>query len=134
VIPFRCSVDIVGRLGKDPEKRDYTKDGKPSSFWVLLVGVDRAKAEMMPDGKERKADWFDVICNVDCSKLTKGDAVKVEGSLSQKIWVPKGAVKTKKDNWVTSYQVRADRVLRVEDDTRAAQGIQTITSSSLAGV
>lgn len=134
MIPFRCSVDVVGRLGKEPEKREYTKDGKKSFFWVLLVGVDRPKAEVMPDGKERKADWFDVVSNLDCSQLEKGDAVKVEGTLTQRIWVPKGSPKTKKDNWVTSFQIRADKVSRVEDDTRLARGIQTIQSSSLAPV
>lgn len=134
MIPFRCSVDVVGRLGKEPEKKEYTKDGKKAYFWVLLVGVDRPKAETMPDGKERKADWFDVVCNMDCSQLQRGDAVRVEGTLTQRIWVPKGSPKAKKDNWVTSYQVRADKVSRVEDDTRSSRGIQTIQSSSLASV
>lgn len=134
MIPFRCAVDLVGRLGKEPEKKEYEKDGKKSHFWLLKVGVERPKAETMPDGKERKADWFDVLCNLDCSQLDKGDAVRVEGTFSQRIWVPKGSAKAKKENWVTSYQVRADKLSLVEDDTRSVKSIQTIQSSSLAGV
>lgn len=133
MIPFRASVELIGRIGVDPQQKKYTTDKKAEQyFWLLKVGVDRKSAEKMPNGDMRKADWFDVIGNMDCSQLEKGDAVKIVGTLTQRIWLPKNGDPTNKNDWVTSYQVRAEKISRVEDDQ--VRGIETIQSSSLAPV
>jgi single-strand DNA-binding protein len=75
-------VQIIGRLGRDPEEKT-TKNGSP--FVVFSVAVDRTWRNR--DGEARKeTDWFNVeawgklgeICK---SYLSKGRLVFVEGRL-----------------------------------------------------
>jgi single-strand DNA-binding protein len=81
-MPNLNRVQIIGRLGKDPEEKS-TKNG--SSFVVFSVAVDRRWKNR--DGEMRKeTDWFNVeawgklgeICR---EYLSKGRLVFLEGRL-----------------------------------------------------
>jgi single-strand DNA-binding protein len=75
-------VQIIGRLGKDPEKRT-TRNG--TSYTVFPVAVDR-KWKSREGELKKETDWFNVeawgrlgeICE---SYLSKGRLVFVEGRL-----------------------------------------------------
>ena len=75
-------VQIIGRLGKDPEKRT-TKNGTP--YTVFPVAVER-KWKSRDGELKKETDWFNVeawgrlgeICS---SYLTKGRLVFLEGRL-----------------------------------------------------
>jgi len=75
-------VQLIGRLGRDPERR-YTPSGKP--YAIFSLAVDRRWRT--PEGELRQAtDWFTVeaygrlgeICE---QYLSKGRLVYIEGRL-----------------------------------------------------
>lgn len=81
-MPNLNRVQIIGRLGRDPEEK-HTKNGSP--FVIFSVAVDRNWRNR--DGEARKeTDWFNVeawgklgeICK---SFLSKGRLVFIEGRL-----------------------------------------------------
>lgn len=81
-MPALNRVQIIGRLGKDPDRR---KTSKGTPFTIFSVAVDRIWKGK--DGKVRKAaDWFNVeawgklgeICH---KYLSKGRLVFMEGRL-----------------------------------------------------
>ncbi len=81
-MPNLNRVQIIGRLGRDPEEK-HTKNGSP--FVIFSVAVDRNWRNR--DGEARKeTDWFNVeawgklgeICK---SYLSKGRLVFIEGRL-----------------------------------------------------
>ena len=81
-MPNLNRVQIIGRLGKDPEERS-TKNG--ADFVVFPVAVDRWWKGR--DGESRKeTDWFNVevwgkLAEVCRSYLAKGRLVFVEGRM-----------------------------------------------------
>ncbi len=75
-------VQIIGRLGKDPEKRT-TKNG--TSYVVFPVAVDR-KWKSRDGNLKKETDWFNVeawgkLGEICLSYLTKGRLVFLEGRL-----------------------------------------------------
>lgn len=76
-------VQVIGRLGKDPEIR-HTQDGKAIATFSL------ASSETWKDKsgeKKEKTEWFNVVCfseglsNVIEKWVHKGDLLYVEGAL-----------------------------------------------------
>ncbi len=81
-MPTLNRVQLIGRLGRDPERR-YTPSGKP--YTIFSLAVDRRWRT--PEGEARQAtDWFTVeaygrlgeICQ---QYLSKGRLVYIEGRL-----------------------------------------------------
>ena len=82
-------VNIIGRLGRDPELR-YTQSGKAVCNLRLAVN----------DGKDREAVWLDVVCWDKTAELVgqykhKGDEIAVEGRLQVREYEDKDGNKRK---------------------------------------
>lgn len=110
MVPTSARVSIVGCIGK---KEKIVTD--KTIFFSLTVAVKRKSSVMRPDGKVMDADWYKVVTNIDCSQLDTGDYVAVEGQMVVRYWT-KEEQPTK--NYRQDYEVRADRVDLVEDDTK----------------
>lgn len=80
-------VQIIGRLGKDPELK-YTQTGMP----VCRFSVATDEGYTDNDGnKVQKTEWHNIVtfqrAAENCAKyLTKGSLVYVEGSLQTRKW------------------------------------------------
>jgi len=81
-MPNLNNVQIIGRLGKDPEKRT-SKSG--TTYAIYSVAVDRLWKSRDGESK-RETDWFNVeawgkLGEICLSYLTKGRLVYIEGQL-----------------------------------------------------
>ncbi len=80
-------VQIIGRLGKDPETRSMPQGGARTSF-PLAAGRRWRTA----DGEDRDdTQWFNIVASNDlgerCSReLRKGTRVYIEGRLQTRSW------------------------------------------------
>lgn len=98
-------VQIIGRIGKDPELR-YTQSGTPVA--TLSVATDESYKDR--DGnKVERTEWHRVICfqrqAENCAAyLAKGSLVYVEGSLTTRKWQDQQG----QDRYTT--EIKADRV------------------------
>lgn len=110
MVPTSVRASIVGCIGK-VEKIVTDK----SIFYTMTVAVKRRSSVMRPDGKVMDADWYKVVTNVDCSKLDTGDYVRVEGPMVVRYWTKE---QQPTSNYRQDYEVRADKVDLVEDDTK----------------
>ncbi len=90
-MPSLNKVQLIGRLGQDPEKRSTPKGNTIASF---SLAVDRhwksAKGEI-----KKTTDWFRVefwgkLAEVCLKYLKKGRLVYVEGRLKTDKWEEKG--------------------------------------------
>lgn len=88
-------VQVIGRLGKDPEIR-HTQAGKAIASFTL------ASSETWKDKsgeKQEKTEWFNVVCfseglsNVIEKWVHKGDLIYVEGKLQTRTYEKDGATK-----------------------------------------
>jgi len=128
MVPTFCKVSVCGNIGVlKPIEGDRGK------FYELKLAVKRSSPTMRPDGETMDADWYKVVTNADCSKLKVGQYVAVEGRMVVRYWT-KDATPTK--NFATSYEIRADKVNLVEDDTKkkatmTPPAVGKIMSSSL---
>lgn len=74
------SVQLMGRLGNDPEMR------------VTQSGTEVAKFRLaVPRGRDKETGWFDVVCfgktaSVAAQYLKKGQRVAITGQLRQERW------------------------------------------------
>lgn len=102
-------VQIIGRLGADPELR-YTQGGQP--VCSLRIATDESYTDR--DGKRVEAtEWHRVIAfqraAENCNKyLSKGILVYVEGKLSTRKWKDQNG----QDRYTT--EIRAERVQFLE--------------------
>lgn len=98
-------VQIIGRLGKDPELR-YSQSGTPVAN--LSVATDESYKDR--DGnKVEKTEWHRITCfqkqAENCADyLAKGSLVYVEGSLTTRKWQDQQG----QDRYTT--EIKADRV------------------------
>lgn len=98
-------VQIIGRLGKDPELR-YAQSGSPVA--TLNVATDESYKDR--DGnKVERTEWHKVICfqrvAENCAAyLAKGSLIYVEGSLQTRKWQDLQG----QDRYTT--EIKADRV------------------------
>lgn len=111
------SINIVGRLTRDPERRSTTSGKTVTNF---AVAVDK---QFKPQGDGPTADFFNVTAwgnqgDYVANYLTKGRLVAVSGRMESRQYDKDG---TK----VTAWELVADRVQgldRPKDDTRPASG------------
>lgn len=81
-MPSLNRVQLIGRLGRDPETR-YTPTGKKVTSFSVAVGRKWRTAE----GEQKEAtDWFNIeawgrLGEISQSYLTKGKLVFIEGRL-----------------------------------------------------
>ena len=98
-------VEIIGRLGKDPEIR-YSQKG--DAVCNMTIATDESYTDR--DGnKVEKAEWHKVVCYgkqaENCGQyLTKGSLVFVEGGLQTRKWQDKEGV----ERYTT--EIKAQRV------------------------
>ena len=98
-------VEIIGRLGKDPEVR-YSQPG--NAVCNMTIATDESYTDR--DGnKVEKAEWHKVVCYgkqaENCGQyLTKGSLVFVEGGLQTRKWQDKEGV----ERYTT--EIKAQRV------------------------
>ena len=83
------SVQLVARLGRDPELR-HTQSGK--AVCNLRVAVS--------NGRDREATWLDVVCWDKTAELVhqykrKGDQLAIEGRLQTREWEQDGQKRSK---------------------------------------
>ena len=93
-MPSLNRIQVIGRLGKDPVKKETKKGTK---FTVFSVAVDRQWKDS--DGKTQKAtDWFNVeawgrLGEICLEYLAKGRLIFLEGSLRTDRYEKEGDVK-----------------------------------------
>ncbi len=103
-------VQIIGRLGKDPEKR-YTPSGKPVTTFTVAVG----RSWNSGDGeRHNETEWFNVVAWGNLAEickeyLSKGQQVYVEGRLQTRRWDDKEGGKR------TSVEVVASEMMMLGD-------------------
>lgn len=78
------SVNIIGRLGQDPELK-YTTSGM--AICTLGLALDQ--------GKEKEVGWVNVVCMEKTAEnvaqyMNKGDEIGVSGRLSYRSWEQEG--------------------------------------------
>jgi single-strand DNA-binding protein len=89
-MPALNKVQLIGRLGKDPEVRYTTKGKKYTRF---SLAVDRTWKD--PEGgKQEATDWFNIVAwgkvgEICAEYLKKGRLVYVEGRLRTDQWQDK---------------------------------------------
>lgn len=88
-------VILMGRLGRDPEKR-YTQNGTPVATFSLAVDRDFRDKQT----GERATDWVDVVAwrqtaDFVCRYLGKGRVAVVEGRLQTRTYTDREGVKRK---------------------------------------
>jgi single-strand DNA-binding protein len=103
-------VQIIGRLGKDPEMR-YTPSGKPVTTFSVAV----SRTWSTTDGeKHNETEWFNVVAwstlAETCKQyLSKGQHVYIEGRLQTRRWDDKEGQKHTSVEIVASEMIMLDR-------------------------
>jgi single-strand DNA-binding protein len=80
-MPSLNKVQLIGRLGKEPEQRNISKDKAVTIFSVAVDNIWKSKGET-----KKSTDWFNVEAwgklGEICKKfLQKGQLVYIEGAL-----------------------------------------------------
>ena len=93
-MPALNKVQLIGRLGKDPEAR-FTSKGK--KYTRFSLGVDRTWKD--PQGGEQEPDWFNIeawgkLGELCAEYLKKGRLVYIEGRLRTAQWQDKETKET----------------------------------------
>ena len=88
-------VIMMGRLGRDPEKR-YTQNGTPVSTFSLAVDRDYKDKQ----SGERATDWIDVVAwrqtaDFVCRYFGKGRVAVVEGRIQTRSYTDRDGIKRK---------------------------------------
>jgi single stranded DNA-binding protein len=115
-IMYLNHVQLIGFLGKDPEKRQVLGNG--DTFTVLSVATQRSWKDSN-DEWQSKTEWHRVVAfsrlgTALAETLHKGDQVLVDGSLvSSKYERENGKNKKVKAAKVTFWTVRANSVRRL---------------------
>jgi single-strand DNA-binding protein len=135
-------VDIIGRLGKDPEVK-MVKNGTVANFSVACSEKWRDKAT--GEQKER-TEWINVVCwneklNEIIEKyLRKGSLVMVTGKFQTRQWEKNGekrytteVVMQGFDCKMTMLDTKGDRKSGGDDDDGFGQGAPARSSGSSSG-
>jgi single-strand DNA-binding protein len=121
------SIQIIGNLGRDPERRQTRANGTP--FTVLSVATRRSWKDAGGEWQSR-TDWHRVVCfnrgNDSAVALHRGDHVLVVGSL-RSIQYQRETAKDKAPTTLklTSWHIRASVVRKLN---RAANQPEAVTS------
>jgi len=103
-------VQIIGRLGKDPELR-FTPQGTPVANFTVAAG----RQWKDPNGEQREeTEWFPIvvwnnlaeICN---QYLTKGSRVYIEGRLQTRSWDDENGQKRFKTEVIANDMIILDK-------------------------
>jgi single-strand DNA-binding protein len=132
-IMYLNHVQLIGFLGKDPEKRQVRGNG--TNFTVLSVATQQSW-KGANDEWQSKTEWHRVVAfnrlgESIADTLHKGDHVLVDGLLvSSKYERENGKGKKAKDAKITVWSVRANSVRRL---SRAEAEVPTAAPSPEAG-
>jgi len=91
---LRNKVQLIGRLGQDPEIVNFTDGNKMAKF--SLATDDSYKDKK--GNKVERADWHNIVVkgglvNVVENYITKGKEIAVEGKLTNRSWEDKDGKK-----------------------------------------
>jgi single-strand DNA-binding protein len=87
---LRNSVQLIGRLGKDPEVKDFN-DRKRASFSIATTDVYKnQKGEKVEDTQWHNVVVWGRLAGVAEKYLKKGREVAVEGKLVHRVYESKG--------------------------------------------
>lgn len=90
---LRNSVQLIGRLGKDPEVKDFNEK-KKASFSIATTDVYRnPKGENVEDTQWHHVVVWGKLAGVVEKYLKKGNEVAVEGRLVHRVYESKGEKK-----------------------------------------
>jgi len=109
------SIQIIGNLGRDPERRETRATGAP--FAVLSVATRRSWKNAQGEWESR-TDWHRVVCfnrlNDGAARLRRGDQVIVTGSLvSSKYERELSKGKKPATLKLTSWHIRANTIRKL---------------------
>lgn len=90
-----CKVQILGRLGQDPEVR-FTSTGEKVASFDLAVSEYAGKDS--EGNRQEKTSWHKVVCwkkqaDVAERSLSKGTLVLIDGRLNKRSWESDGVKK-----------------------------------------
>ncbi len=87
---LRNSVQLIGRLGKDPEVKDYNEK-KKASFSIATTDVYKnQKGEKVEDTQWHNLVVWGKLAGIVEKYLKKGNEVAVEGRLVHRVYESKG--------------------------------------------
>ena len=78
---LRNSVQLIGRLGKDPEVKEFTKSKKASFTIATTDSYKNQKGEKVEDTQWHNIVIWGKLANIAEKYLKKGQEVAVEGKL-----------------------------------------------------
>ena len=121
-MPTLNRVQLIGRLGRDPEAR-FTANGKKYATFTLAVNRTWKSAT---GEKQEATDWFLVnawgkLADICLSYLKKGRLVFVEGRLNSERWEDKGET-----HFRTTVVARSMQILdRKPEEPEAPEEVET---------
>jgi single-strand DNA-binding protein len=90
---LRNSVQLIGRLGKDPEVKDFN-DRKRATFSIATTDVYKnQKGEKVEDTQWHNVVIWGRLAGIAEKYLKKGNEVAVEGKLVHRVYEAKGEKK-----------------------------------------
>jgi single-strand DNA-binding protein len=87
---LRNSVQLIGRLGKDPEVKAFEKSKKASFTLATTDAYKNQKGEKVEDTQWHNVVIWGKLADVAAKYLTKGQEVCVEGKLVHRVYDSKG--------------------------------------------
>jgi single-strand DNA-binding protein len=82
----RNSVQLIGRLGKDPEVKKFGNSQKATFSIATTDGYKNAKGEKVEDTQWHNIVIWGKLADVAGQYLKKGSEVALEGKLVHRIW------------------------------------------------
>lgn len=115
-------VQLIGRLGADPERRGQAGEGG-----VARLRIATSYRRRHGQSERDETDWHDVVlfgalADTCCQYLTKGRLVYVEGRLGASNWTSSDGQKR------TRREVVASRVDFLSAPARSSQGVEAHVS------
>lgn len=90
---LRNSVQLIGRLGKDPEVKTFTNSKKASFSIATTDSYKNQKGEKVEDTQWHNIIIWGKLANVAEKYLKKGQEVAVEGKLIHRVYETNGEKK-----------------------------------------
>ena len=118
-------VQLIGRLGKDPEIK-YTNDNVPvAKFSLATTEIYKDKSGQ----KQENTEWHNIVCwrslaEIAEKYLTKGKQVYIEGKIKSRSWDDKDGVK----RYIT--EIVADNFIMLDKRESSEQHTESSTQKS----
>jgi len=125
------SIQIIGFLGKDPERRQARANG--ANFTVLSVATQRSWKNAQGEWRS-KTEWHRIVAWSSLGErvaaaMRKGDHVLIEGTLVSSTYEREyGKGKKATTGKLTSWQVRADVVRKLNQAEKKPEAVAAATS------